>query len=429
MNARRTSPLGCRSASVRRESSPGFSKRGVSLTEFVIIAPVVALLWLVTLEVNEKIEARHASIMGARNIAEGIPVAAGKEALSAGENLSIADDAGLGTRVRTRVVSQDANVGFLQSNVADAKLKDNLALNLQGHRLDFRIRTRDRTRGVWKDERENLVSRPAFITSAAYATASGAQGRVATVATSLLDAFKGERPIFIDDTDTTLEAQLETSVPLGAGLWENAVGRLLDMTTRVPGQREPGKEHKYWLTSIALTESEAGYRPWDVKQGSLVGLGLGVSVADVRHWGEGGGPERSRATTVKEAFTKNCQYIAAADDNCALTGNPYSSSVHAVAVVMGAIKTIANIFSGGSVGALNRAAKEGIGHLQGELMETLAVELESQVRARVQDKVDALRARFVTRAAEQGERTLGRLGKEVLGNTSFDEAIGEGLMR
>ena len=360
---------------------------GMSVTEFVILAPVLCLCIYASLEINDRIEAKNALIFSNR-LAKGLEkdpnsprnAQIRNEVLdSYFKNQLHASSWSSNTTAPRPIPSPAATPGATPApEDPDAKLslREKMHGNKGGYRLLVQNKIKDRTTTEWIKEREKameaLPAGGAFFNGVV--TASSTLSRVAT---SLTDPMKGDSgsfsdvmsslqkgsaPIFINDKQGTIEHTIALKLPEGTGLWSQSLNQLTEMVTH--SREDLSQKSRLIAQATLYSESETGYHPSSYRTGGILGLVRGLTSQEIKHW-SADRPKRKPfgldPSVPKEGFSSACMFFYRADDGCIVTTfsypNAYALGLNVVKAVAVVVDLVTMIFTATESSKMKEAAQ------------------------------------------------------------------------
>ena len=279
--------------------------RGASVTEFLICAPFVMLLFYVCWDLNQRIETRREVQIAGRNLAMGLSDATDPADLAASAGLDIS--------------SSWIPVSIAASR-ARQEPRDMAKATFVGPQIASQSGTsqsRTSQLGAADDHRFEKVSR--------------VSGLVASNGASVMDGVKnfdlaGER-LFISDRPDRVEITVKSS---GDG---NVIRRgMSKLAAMVERNMEGDSTADLAATDIAasFSRASAGYYPTDYEYQGLLGAFVGATSENEKKWGSG----------EKTHFVSDCMMAFSAKSNC----KPMSwnaATMRVMYVVVAIVKCIA----------------------------------------------------------------------------------------
>lgn len=331
-------------------------KRGTSVVEFLIIGPLVCLLFYAAVDLNERLDQKRFLRIASRNIA-----AAGIDVDVAGRQKILRNSLAHGKHTAFQDESTVANLAA--SSTENGSLKGGSRLNAALADVDYGT-----SEGDLVLSKERLEAAPEF-DDKSYSKISAGEGFL-TKGSRLLDGVINTRvlgySILIPDSPRVATVRLTTAEQ--SSLFKRGIG-LLDRSI----QRKNPDEKTYSgletdLAARFYTRSEPGYHPNDYKAQGLIGFVLGKA-GEGKHWGspykrdsDGGIIGLILDDKPKEGFPKECMMNFTAGDQCTNT-NWHSVIVLVVAEVRGIVSILHGGESGGSAagGGAEGGMSDGMG--------------------------------------------------------------------
>lgn len=391
-------------------------KRGMSVTEFVVVTPIVLMLWMALMRVNEEIEMQMAQTLATRNLAKVLKpnqIPRGAEA-----STLIMVDRVDNAQASSRKVDAVKAFGMLDSfvfarNDKETKFTEALLGNHKGFRYNLALRFRDRSADRDSELRSRLLGNPKAIKGTAEALGTVERLAALTIS-SVLDTLKASGsgiPLLIDDTQSTLETQVDIRVPARFGAWDLALEQLSSIA-RSSGSVQQNPGERYTASSVHYMETEAGYHDSRYHWAPVLGMTISFVAKEAKHWNSclrggrdfvagaqgsagswssstGGECERSKNFLIppqrqflKGNYSINCPWHMFVGDHCeySLDSNSYHTLLFVLAKVIGVIKTVAAVVSL----SYSEAANESVKTLSMEIKTNLLDKLEGEIKTRLE---------------------------------------------
>jgi hypothetical protein len=434
------------------------SSKGMSVTEFVIIAPVLMLCLYGSLEINDRIEAKNAMIVSNR-LAKVLPKKGGGLNNAGDETKKRVLDNYVNNQLQISALAKETPIPEVATGTATPTPHPDSGLSAQeklmqkkgGWGLEITSEAQTRSAGgQWETYRNAAMSPlpfpkqsantiyemaakwPANATKAIQGILDHVKGDSSN-AISIVDAIKDDAslPAFISDKNSTLRHTMSMRQPEGSGAWSTSLNLLSEMVTKTSGPAGKSEKVKNEVTAFLISESETGYHPSNYRAGSIVGLIWGLSMANVQHWGEERWkrPVFSLSDDIPEkGFSASCPYFYQADSNCiySKTGaNSYVMLVQVVKIVSIIKSVFSTIYSGNAAEiagqiALDQIFDFAIEEIKDEIIESAKDAAKKKIEEQIQQQVENLKNKAVEAFQTQLEK-INPLKANCLLESSLDE--------
>jgi hypothetical protein len=408
------------------------SQSGMSVLEFVIVAPVLLLCLYAGLEINDRIEAKNALLASVRQVksTQEKPF----EDLSSGAALGSAAkneflDWYFKNKLQTSTLASNESSDPLQKN---GKMREKMFNNTNGYDLRLENSRLDRADRTWNDLRKERLSSfksggTSVLKNDFLDTYSDLTGGLTNLFSTLLDRFKSNSddvslasfgndgfPIFINDKNTTYRHSMELTMPEGSGIWSNSLNALTDMVTRSSTDRSA--KSRFSVSASIYAETESGYHPSGYKSQGVIGLVWGFAETKLQSWNEKGTSNRPTfRKPAPDGFSAGCPFNYQTDGGCTLKGNDYSQKVHTIRNVMIVVNTIASIASLGSYAAEQEALNFAVEQAIHQAVVQMKAKIKEEISKQVSGKLDELKEKTLTAAKDQVKKQVDKVTNSVVG--------------
>lgn len=285
------------------------------MTEFVYIAPVLALMIYMCLEINNLIEIKQAVTIGARNGAEGF---------HENDDQTLPDNPDMAAKLSNLINTMQ---GGSSPKVATPNVES--AFQKRDFEGMYRVRTKDEPAG-WDFTDPSLIANGSwtfkrysqFLDLLVAAEDPNSVTRVPGVILQFLrrdlSASPAGFPVMFNDTDKTLRVMMGAALTEDSSLWRSGI----NVALRSLGKRplEEDFEQRPSIYATHYTDTEAGYHPPGGLYTTFLAL-LAGSTPGGNKWAAGRG----------SGFSGTCMWNYRATNRCDYGSNIYSSTISSFA--------------------------------------------------------------------------------------------------
>ncbi|NRA64564.1 MAG: hypothetical protein HRU19_08785 [Pseudobacteriovorax sp.] len=318
-------------------SSKFKDESGAIATEFVVVLPIIAILWILVIEMHSIIDQKILTEVGVRNFSQAYLTTNTEEILSTSRESS--------PEIRDNLVNTIAGIDYATNSVKhETPATGNPYLeNKDGFSASFRQRFRERRQSDndWLKDREAAYLALEGFQDSTYHAASKIL-EFTMEATEVLDQIKspgGKNNLLIDDANATLESQIDINIPPDQGLFPRALSYLSLMSMPQKSNEAVAEGGSEFLAEdfferpirfrhIIYRETETGFRPHLYDKAGLFAWTFGRS----SRWATGRRVQRKLVDGVVNTFTgwfevsvspapkrnygHNCPFSLHAGDKC-----------------------------------------------------------------------------------------------------------------